>query len=168
MRLPLQKTCFVSAALVTILLAGYATPPSGAATAQPTAPGAPQPAAKPSLPADEAAAAAADKIVIAFPQGSTTLTPEANQKLDLAARLFRDASPVVMWTSGYADQTGNEYNNLLLSAQRAEAVKRGLVARGIPADKLLLQAFGQSDPANKTNPTAAENRRVVVTWRLTT
>ena len=69
---------------------------------------------------------------------------------------------------GIRNRLADEYNNLLLSAQRAEAVKRGLVARGIPADKLLLQAFGQSDAANKANPTAAENRRVIVTWRLTT
>jgi outer membrane protein OmpA-like peptidoglycan-associated protein len=45
-------------------------------------------------------------------------------------------------------------------------VKKALVARGIPADRLLLQAFGASSPADASNPNAAENRRVVVTWRL--
>ena len=107
-----------------------------------------------------------DKIQIAFPDGGATITPAAAKQLDLAARLFRDANPVLMFTSGYADNTGDEYTNLLLSARRAQAVKEGLVARGIPADRLLLQAFGTSDPADPADPSAAANRRVVVTWRL--
>ena len=107
-----------------------------------------------------------DRIQITFPNGDATITPEAAKQLDLAARLFRDANPVLMFTSGYADNTGDEYGNLLLSARRAQAVKEGLVARGIPADRLLLQAFGTSDPVDAADPSAAVNRRVVVTWRL--
>jgi OOP family OmpA-OmpF porin len=157
-----------AAGAAVLLLAACAntTPGSSAGTAA----GAPTTAAaapaKPALPADEAAAAAADKVVIVFPEGSTSLSAAADQQLDVAARLFRDASPVVMFTSGYADPKGSEFNNLLLSARRAEVVKQALVARGIPSDKLLLQAFGQSAPANNSDPLAAENRRVVITWRL--
>ncbi len=114
----------------------------------------------------EVGAVVNDKIQISFPDGGARLTPEAGKQLDLAARLFRDANPVLMFTSGYADNTGDEYTNLLLSARRAQAVKEGLVARGIPADRLLLQAFGASDPVDPADPTAAANRRVVVTWRL--
>ena len=114
----------------------------------------------------EVGAVVNDRILITFPNGGTRITPEADKQLDLAARLFRDANPVLMFTSGYADNTGDEYGNLLLSARRAQAVKKALVARGIPADRLLLQAFGTSDPADTSDPTAAANRRVVVTWRL--
>ena len=114
----------------------------------------------------EAAAIADNRVQVIFPVGIATLTPEANQKLDLAARLFRDANPVAMFTAGYTDKSGDEYGNVLLSARRAEAVKRGLVARGIPANRLLIQALGESDPANATDPLAPENRRVIITWRL--
>ena len=114
----------------------------------------------------EVGAVANDKIEITFPHGGASITPDAAKQLDLAARLFRDANPVLMFTSGYADNSGDEYRNLLLSARRAQAVKEGLVARGIPADRLLLQAFGTSDPADPADPSAAANRRVVVTWRL--
>jgi OOP family OmpA-OmpF porin len=103
---------------------------------------------------------------VLFPRGGDTLTPEANKQLDLAARLFRDANPVVMFTTGYTDQSGDEFANLVLSGRRAEAVKRGLVARGIPANRLLIQAMGESEPDNSTDPQAAENRRVTITWRL--
>ena len=114
----------------------------------------------------EVKAVANDKIQIVFAEGAARLTPEANKQLDLAARLFRDANPVLMFTTGHSDNTGDEYANLLLSARRAQVVKKALVARGIPADRLLLQALGASDPADSSDPAAPENRRVVVTWRL--
>jgi OOP family OmpA-OmpF porin len=116
--------------------------------------------------ADEAAVIAANEVEIFFPQGASALSPEANKKLDLAARLYRDAHPVTMFTTGHADGSGDEYHNLLLSAQRAEEVKRGLVARGIPANLLLVQALGESELSNAADPLAAENRRVTITWRL--
>jgi len=113
-----------------------------------------------------AAIVADNKAVITFPQDSITLTADANRKLDLAARLFRDANPVVMFASGYSDGSGEEYSNLLLSARRAKAIKLGLMARGIPANRLLIQAFGQSVLANPADPLGTENRRVVITWNL--
>ena len=128
---------------------------------------APPPAAadKPTL-ADVGGAVADNKVDITFPPGGSALTPEANKQLDLAARLYRDAHPVLMFTSGYTDRTGDEYQNVLLSARRAEAVKRGLVARGIPPERLLIQALGESELANTADPDSPENRRVVITWRL--
>lgn len=126
---------------------------------------APPPATPPTL-GEEAAAVADNKVNITFPLGGAVLTPEANRQLDLAARLYRDAHPVLMFTAGYSDPSGDEYGNLVLSARRAEAVKRGLVARGIPADRLLIQALGEFELANTSDPKAPENRRVVITWRL--
>ncbi len=134
------------------------TPP-----ASPAAP--PKLASKPSV-GQEAGAVVANKVDIEFPLGGTRLTPEANRQLDLAARLFRDANPVLMFSAGHTDRSGDEYANVLLSAKRAQAVKRGLVARGIPADRLLIQALGETDLANSSDPNAAENRRVTITWRL--
>ena len=40
------------------------------------------------------------------------------------------------------------------------------VAAAVPADRLLLQAFGTSEPADASDPADPTNRRVVVTWRL--
>ncbi len=122
-------------------------------------------ATKPTV-GQEAGAVVSNKVEIVFPLGGTRLTPEANKQLDLAARLFRDANPVLMFTTGHTDRSGDEYANILLSARRAQAVKRGLVARGIPADRLLIQALGESELANVNDPLAAENRRVTITWRL--
>ena len=140
-----------------------ASPNAGVAAVAPAP--TPPPAEKPTL-GQEASAVVNNQVDITFPLGGATLTPEANKQLDLAARLYRDAHPVLMFTSGYTDRSGDEYQNVLLSARRAEAVKRGLVARGIPAERLLIQALGESELADTANPTAEQNRRVVITWRL--
>ncbi len=167
MRVQAQTTRLSAVALAGLLAACAApsTGPAASGSAANTGPAAAPVSARPTL-GQEVAAVADNKITVTFPQGGATLTPEANQKLDLAARLYRDASPVAMFTAGYTDRTGDEFGNLLLSAQRARAVKSGLVARGIPGDRLLIQAFGSSELANSSDPQAAENRRVVVTWRL--
>ncbi len=158
--------------------AGPSASPSATAgpslAARPSAVPGPTPAAAPGktggspahLDSEERAVVADNKVVIVFPNGGAALTETADRQLDVGARLYRDANPVLMTVAGYADPQGGEYQNLLLSARRAEAVKQGLVARGLPADRLLLQAFGQSVLANSTDPLAAENRRVVITWQL--
>jgi outer membrane protein OmpA-like peptidoglycan-associated protein len=87
----------------------------------------------------------AEKIhFIIFPSGRDALTETADKQLDVAARLYRDANPVLMRVAGDADAQGGEYHNVLLFAYRAEAVKQGLVARGLPSHRLLLQAFGHA------------------------
>lgn len=136
-----------------------------AGCAQPQPPNPPALATKPTV-GQEIGAVANNKVQIVFPSGGTRLTPEAQAQLDLAARLFRDVNPVEMFSIGYSDTVGTEYNNLLLSARRAEAVKQGLTARGIPADRVKVQALGASDPVNSGDPAAAENRRVVIQWRI--
>ena len=124
------------------------------------------PPATPTSVGEEVSAVANNEVTVYFSNGDATLTPVAAHQLDIAVRLFRDANPILMFTTGYSDQVGNEYSNLILSAKRAEAVKRGLVARGIPANRLVIRAYGASDIANRTDPAGQENRRVVVTWRL--
>ena len=108
-----------------------------------------------------------NRIVILFQPGSASLTAEANERLDTAARLFRDASPVMMFSTGYADTDGAEYPNLILSANRAAVIKNALVRRGIPEGQLLMRALGESELADKANPMSPENRRVTITWRMT-
>jgi OOP family OmpA-OmpF porin len=114
----------------------------------------------------EAGTAVHNKIEVRFASGSDSMMPDADKQLDIAARLFRDVRPVSMFSIGYSDAVGNEFNNLLLSARRARTVKTALVARGIPANQILLRAYGQSDPIDRAHPDAPENRRVIVTWDI--
>ena len=115
----------------------------------------------PPAPTSAPAKASAESLTIEFAPGSSTLQPAALSQLDGAARLYRDAGPEVMFVAGHTDKVGPEYPNLLLSARRADSVKRGLVERGVPADRLQLIAYGEAEPA----PPVTATRSVVVTWR---
>lgn len=114
----------------------------------------------------EVAAGLRNQIQIEFANGSDNLMPGANEQLDVAARLFRDVRPVSMFATGYSDAKGDEFANLILAARRARTVKLALVARGIPANQVLLRSFGESDPIDRSQPDAPANRRVVVTWDI--
>ena len=112
------------------------------------------PAAAPTKPADES-------VSIAFDEAAASLSPAANEQLDGAARLYRDARPEVMIVAGHTDKTGAEFSNLILSARRAESVKQGLVDRGVPADRLQVVAIGEAEPV----PDVPPSRSAVITWR---
>lgn len=108
-----------------------------------------------------------DSLKVYFESGSATIGGDQEAMLDQAARLFRDGSPIVMIVAGGADTVGSPDRNLDLSVARAQAVVDGLVARGIPADRLQLLGRGNSELAVETpaGVDSSENRRVEITWR---
>lgn len=138
--------------------AGSQAPSSEAAAQAPSTPvQAPAP-----TPSTQAAAKPADEsLTIDFNTAGTTLSPQAKSQLDGAARLYRDAQPEVMIISGHSDKSGEEFANLILSARRADIVKKALVDRGIPAERLQIVAVGEAELV----PTAPPSRTAVVTWR---
>lgn len=106
-------------------------------------------------------------LVVYFGSGSATVRAQDEAVLDRASRAFNEGHPIVMSLNGGTDRVGSAGTNLLLSQQRASAVLRGLVARGIPVDRFQLVAKGETEPAVSTaNGVADErNRRVEITWR---
>ncbi len=108
---------------------------------------------------------AVEALYVYFDADSAKLNKQAEETADHAAQLYREGNPHVMKIVGHTDATGNELYNLYLSARRANAVKAALVARGIPAATLELQAAGESDrvaPDAKEDP---QDRRAIITWR---
>ncbi len=87
--------------------------------------------------------------------------------LDQASRLYRDGNPILMIVAGSTDTLGAPELNLLLSQQRASTVLRGLIARGIPAERFQVVAKGETDLTVATPDDVSEerNRRVEITWR---
>jgi outer membrane protein OmpA-like peptidoglycan-associated protein len=70
---------------------------------------------------------------------------------------------------GHASADGNDRHNLMLSAARAESVRKYLVDKGIDAQRLVAEGFGELRPiADNTTPQGREeNRRVelhIVEW----
>jgi outer membrane protein OmpA-like peptidoglycan-associated protein len=113
------------------------------------------------------APAAPAPLVVFFDVGSTTIRKEDRAVLDHAARAYSEGKPIVMILTGTADRTGSAEVNLELSQLRAQAVLKGLLARGIPADRFQVLAKGETELPVATNPGVAElqNRRVEITWR---
>ena len=68
--------------------------------------------------------------------------------------------------AGHADRSGPEDYNQALSERRANAVGEYLVGRGIPADVITKQGFGETMPRVPTADGVRElqNRRVEITY----
>ncbi len=62
----------------------------------------------------------------------------------------------------YTDNIGDEYKNLRLSQNRADAVKIWLIKHGIPSFRIDAKGYGSVDPIapNSTPEGRAQNRRI--------
>jgi outer membrane protein OmpA-like peptidoglycan-associated protein len=151
-------------ALLAFLIASCLAAPAAAQTPGSASPSQATTAATPAAPP---AAGAPAPLVVYFDIGSSTIRNEDRAVLDHASRAYNEGKPIVMIVSGSADRTGYAEKNLELSQRRATAVLRGLLARGIPAERFQLLAKGETDPPVPTDPGVAElqNRRVEITWR---
>lgn len=63
---------------------------------------------------------------------------------------------------GNCDEFGTDEYNYALGLKRAQAVKSALVANGVPAERLYIVSFGESNPvcSEPTDTCYARNRRV--------
>lgn len=117
--------------------------------------------------ADPQAGQAPAPLVVLFESGKSDLRPQDRAVLDRASRAFNEGKPIVMILTGSADRVGAAATNLTLSEKRARAVLKGLLDRGIPADRFQLLAKGQTEPPISTREGVSEarNRSVVISWR---
>jgi OmpA-OmpF porin, OOP family len=102
---------------------------------------------------------------IQFTFGSAQLTPESSETLrNLGNALNHElADQKAFVIEGHTDAVGSRQVNAVLSRRRAQAVKDYLVREtGVLALRLRTLGKGSSEPANGSDPYAAENRRVVV------
>lgn len=78
-----------------------------------------------------------------------------------------------VYITGYTDRLGDDAHNRALSQQRADAVKRYLVARGVPTERIVTEGLGEADPVKHCTAGSraqliaclAPNRRVEVRIR---
>ena len=95
---------------------------------------------------------------IFFGNNASSLTPAHRQLLAATAATLRERPGYVVRITGYASPAGNAAYNQELSARRAEAVRRGLTAAGVAADRIRVVPGGvDHEPAS-----AAAARRVEV------
>jgi outer membrane protein OmpA-like peptidoglycan-associated protein len=108
---------------------------------------------------------------IAFRSGKSTIEPSSFPvlaKVNDAITLFPAASLTV---EGHTDSEGSDSANLLLSQDRADAVRQYLVSNlGVSAEKVSSVGYGESKPIanNETDSGRARNRRIDVAMDLGT
>ncbi|HXW65561.1 MAG TPA: OmpA family protein [Burkholderiaceae bacterium] len=135
-------------------------PPPPAAAAPPPPPPPPPPPEKRTV--QEKLTFGSDEF---FDFDKSTLKPTAITALDdLVAKLKSATVLNSVRIVGYTDSVGGSAYNEKLSLRRAETVRNYLTEHGVPADKIVVEGKGKSDPIadNKTEAGRAKNRRVEV------
>lgn len=100
-----------------------------------------------------------------FETGKSTLNlGESGPYLDRIAQLVITKSDKAIALEGHADNTGSAEVNQTLSEERAAAIGKELVARGVPAPRIRSAGFSSRRPvaSNSTEEGRRLNRRVEV------
>ncbi len=97
-----------------------------------------------------------------FATNSAKIESDDTPHIDKLAAFMKEHPQTKVRLEGYTDSDGSAAYNLRLSAKRAEAVKKELIARGIEASRISTKAFGEANPIapNDTAEGKAKNRRV--------
>ncbi|MFM9944776.1 MAG: OmpA family protein, partial [Bacteroidia bacterium] len=102
---------------------------------------------------------------IFFENDKWDLLPESYNALDSLYDVIDENGFKKIEISGHTSNTGSRERNLLLSKNRAEAVKKYLVKKGLSSKMFVCKGYGPDQPIadNETEEGQAENRRVEFT-----
>jgi outer membrane protein OmpA-like peptidoglycan-associated protein len=97
-----------------------------------------------------------------FAWASRHIPANAKPGLDSLASSLVALPTLVVEIQGHADATGSARSNLALSRARAQEVRRYLMARGVPAERIRIRGVGATTPVadNRTRKGRSLNRRV--------
>ena len=107
---------------------------------------------------------------VLFASNKSELLPSAQRKLgDVANSLSQQDPKSTMVVEGHADSQGADEFNQTLSQKRAESVRAYLITKGISAERLTAQGFGETRPIadNASAEGRANNRRVEIVVQQT-
>ncbi|MFW1911907.1 OmpA family protein [Acinetobacter ursingii] len=100
--------------------------------------------------------------IIEFESGSAILTASGQQILNEMAAALHKVGGKKVKIIGHTDSSGDASKNLLLSQQRANAVKDYLITKSVSADNLSTEGVGSNKPVadNDTAEGRRKNRRI--------
>ncbi|NOJ94619.1 OmpA family protein, partial [Corallococcus coralloides] len=101
---------------------------------------------------------------VEFKTGSSQLTKSSQRMVGELGDVMQEKSDARVRINGFTDSTGDANANRQLSESRAESVRRALVRRGIPQDRIEVSGEGDANPIapNDTPEGRVQNRRIEV------
>lgn len=97
-----------------------------------------------------------------FARDAAGLDPLGEEVLDTTAAALAGCGGGRLEVSGFADPAGDAEVNQRLSAERANAVLEGLLARGVTAEQVRVLAYGEDGARSEDGITEPMRRRVEV------
>ena len=97
-----------------------------------------------------------------FESGRHELTAESKSQLDEVALRVGQLQEFRLYLAAHTDAEGTGAFNQALSQRRAQSVRSYLQGKGVPTDGLVVETFGENQPAftNDDEDGRARNRRV--------
>ena len=93
-----------------------------------------------------------------FAFGTSKNSRENNDYLDSLASVLKSRTDLTVTIEGHTDNVGSEDFNMKLSQIRAEETRNYLIQRGVNADQLAIEWFGESKPIDDATKDTIEGR----------
>ncbi|MCF8253103.1 MAG: thrombospondin type 3 repeat-containing protein [Bacteroidia bacterium] len=99
---------------------------------------------------------------VQFETGKSTIKKQSFPILDGVAKAMIENPTYRLFIGGHTDNVGNADKNLQLSKDRAAAVRKYLISKGVEDSRMASEGYGDTAPVadNKTTDGKAKNRRV--------
>ena len=99
---------------------------------------------------------------VIFPVGKSKINEESYSELDVVVDMMQENPTMVIQLEGHTDYQGDAKDNLKLSQERVESVRRYISSKGVARNRIKTKAFGGTMPLSRDNTPEAHrlNRRV--------
>jgi len=101
---------------------------------------------------------AAFTVEIKFDYDKSEINQAYLKDIEVLYATYKQHKEAYIEISGHTDSKGSESHNKALSQLRADAVKKYLVNKGIPKDRIITKAIGEKQPISPNiNPDGSDN-----------